>query len=66
MKTIHIDGMSCAHCVKAVEQALRSIDGVQVHTVEVGTVQITKADSVADDQITAAIEAEGYQVRAMA
>lgn len=66
MKTIQIDGMSCGHCVRAVEQALRALDGVDVHTVEVGTVQITQSDAVTDEQIRAAIEEEGYQVRAIA
>lgn len=27
-KTIYVEGMSCGHCVKRVENALKSIDGV--------------------------------------
>jgi copper chaperone len=28
MKTIKVKGMSCSHCVKAVTEALKAIDGI--------------------------------------
>jgi copper chaperone CopZ len=68
MKTIiyGIDGMSCGHCVKAVERALRGVTGV--HSVEVSlTDRLARVtvdlaifqDSVARD----AIASEGYTIR---
>lgn len=32
-----IDGMSCGHCVMAVQKALRALDGVDVQQVQIGS-----------------------------
>jgi copper chaperone len=39
MKELHltIEGMSCGHCVRAVSEAVKGIDGVEVDTVEIGS-----------------------------
>ena len=34
--TLRIDGMSCAHCVRAVRDALAAVPGASVERVEVG------------------------------
>lgn len=63
-KTIHIDGMSCAHCVAAVKSELEALDGasnIQVSleekkaTLEAGAV-------VTDDMLREAIGEAGFTV----
>ncbi len=62
-KTIRIEGMSCGHCVKAVREALERVDGIRVHTVEIGTAVFEIDDSVADfDTVSRAVEEAGYTV----
>ena len=69
MKTItyFIDGMSCNHCVKAIDRALRSVQGVtnvEVHLSE-NVAHVTVDPSTFRDQVARdAITAEGYSVRA--
>ena len=62
--TLAIDGMSCGHCVRAVQSALESVEGVRVEQVALGsaTVAIDPART-APDTLTAAIEDAGYQAR---
>lgn len=61
--TFEITGMSCGHCVKAVDRALRSADGVEVEQVVVGsaTVQFDPAKTTAAD-LAERIANEGYPV----
>ncbi|MEM1126613.1 MAG: heavy-metal-associated domain-containing protein [Bacteroidota bacterium] len=59
--TLTIGGMSCAHCVRAVEEALRGLPGVTVHQVEIGAAQITRdPHRTPDQQLAEALEAEGF------
>lgn len=61
--TLSIDGMSCSHCVRAVDGALNALDGVDVEAVEIGSARIThEPDAVPLERITAAIEEEGFSV----
>jgi copper chaperone len=60
--TIRIQGMSCGHCVRAVDAALRKLPGVQVVRVAVGEAVVETSGPPNLDQIRHAIEAEGYQV----
>lgn len=60
-----IDGMSCGHCVRAVENALAGLNGVTVEQVEVGQATVTYDRAVTTpDRIAKAIEGEGYTVAA--
>lgn len=61
--TFEITGMSCGHCVKAVDHALRAADGVEVEQVVVGsaTVRFDPAKTSASD-LAERIADEGYQV----
>ena len=38
--TLKVDGMSCGHCVKAVEKALAAVDGATTESVQVGSATI--------------------------
>jgi copper chaperone len=63
MKPVHltIEGMTCEHCVRAVEGRLRRTPGVEVDRVAVGSadVKIDPAQTSVDD-LADAIADEGY------
>jgi len=64
MKTVLflIDGMTCHHCVKAVESALKSI-GIDNYSVQIGSASVTFDENLLDEEtIATAIEDEGYKV----
>ena len=64
-ETLQIDGMSCGHCVRAVQGTLEALDGVEVHTVEIGSAQISYDPATTDSaSIVDAIEEAGYTVPA--
>ena len=60
---LRITGMSCGHCVQAVRRALESVPGVAVDDVKIGTADVTFDESTTSgDQVTQAVEDEGYAV----
>ena len=63
-KTIHIEGMMCAHCEATVKKALEALDGVQSAEVshEAGTAVVTLTGEVADDALRDAVQAKDYTV----
>ena len=61
-KTIHIDGMMCAHCTGRVEKALNDLPGVEA-TVDLDSKSaVTCAPDVSDDTLRQAVEDAGYHV----
>ena len=63
--TLNVSGMSCEHCVKAVNNALAAIAGVKDITVSLkdGKVSFSHDPAKAPlDKIKAAIIEEGYEV----
>ena len=59
-----IEGMTCGHCVRGVEQALGSVPGVHVERVEIGSAVVSYDPAAAKpEQIDEAIAEEGYRVR---
>ena len=63
--TLKVEGMSCGHCVKAVNDALAGIPGVTDVNVSLqdGTASFNHDPSLAPlDAIKAAITEEGYNV----
>jgi copper chaperone len=57
-----IQGMSCSHCVAAVERALATVPGVQVDNVAIGKATVTYApDKTSTATITDAINDAGYE-----
>lgn len=64
MKTIKVQGMSCNHCVMAVEKALNGIGGVTGVKVDLnkGEVSFEEQGTVAMDAVKQAIEKAGYTV----
>ena len=63
-KTIHIEGMMCAHCEATVQKALEALDGVESAAVshEAGTAVVSLSHPVADADLQAAVEAKDYTV----
>ena len=61
--TMRIEGMSCGHCVRAVDGALKAIDGVGVEQVQIGQATVSyDPRTTSPEQITGAVAAEGYAV----
>lgn len=62
--TLAITGMSCSHCVAAVEKALAALSGVAAAAVAVGSARIEyDPQRVRPERIAAAIRAAGYEPR---
>jgi len=64
-KTLKVEGMSCHHCTEAVTRAVRALAGVQHVEVSLQTkaADVRYDESVlAESDLVAAIEGEGYQV----
>ena len=63
-KTLHIEGMMCAHCEAHVRKALEAIDGVSaaVASHEKGTAVVTLTKPVDNDVLRQAVEAQEYKV----
>lgn len=63
--TFEISGMSCGHCVKAVDKALTALEGVTVEQVVVGQAAVAFDPArVEARHIADAIADAGYQVTA--
>jgi Cu+-exporting ATPase len=63
-----IDGMTCASCVNRIERFLRKTAGVEAATVNLATEMATiryLPDVAGRDDLVGAVEAAGYDVRAM-
>ncbi len=66
MVEFEISGMSCGHCVKAVQQALATVAGVTTETVAVGAATVTYDPAiVAVAQLRDVVEDAGYAVVAV-
>jgi copper chaperone len=60
---LKIDGMTCGHCVSAVDKALKGIDGVTVENVAVGSATVSyDPTAVSEDRIAEVVADEGYSV----
>ncbi len=64
VKTLNIEGMSCMHCVKKVEAALKEVKGVKSVNVslENKTAEVTLKEDVDDSVLKKAVEDAGYEV----
>ncbi len=61
---IKIEGMSCGHCQKAVEKALRTLPGVTGADVnlQTGEATVTITGEVAREQLEQVVATAGYRV----
>lgn len=59
--TLSITGMSCGHCVAAVSNVLKAIDGVTVEEVRIGSAKVAyDAAKVSPAALAQAVTEEGY------
>ena len=67
-KVLVVEHMSCDHCKRTVEQALKAVDGVQDALVDLEqkTATVTLQKDVPDDVLRHAVEAEEYEVLSIA
>lgn len=65
VKTLNVEGMSCMHCVKKVETALKEIKEVKSVKVslENKTAEVTLKEDVDNSVLKKAIEDAGYEVK---
>ncbi len=62
--TLNVTGMSCGHCVKAVEGAVQGVGATGKVDLEQQSVRVDFEESkVSLDAIKAAIEEQGYDVK---
>jgi copper chaperone len=59
---LHIEGMSCGHCLNAVNQALTAVPGAKVDTVRIGRAEVEMPDAGSSDALVTAVEEAGYTV----
>jgi len=62
---LHVEGMACEHCVKAVTKAVGALEGVKAVTVSLQGKTVTveyHPQSVTLAQMKQAIEDQGYDV----
>lgn len=63
---VHIEGMSCSHCIDAVEGELKQIDGLTVEEVGIGRARVRyDASEVSPNAIESAIDEAGYSVQSV-
>lgn len=63
--TLTIGGMSCSHCLNAVNRALSALPGVRIKGVQVGRAEVVYEPSAGmAEKIVAAVEHAGYAVLA--
>jgi copper chaperone len=61
--TLHIQGMSCGHCLSAVKRGLTAVPGLEVVSVTMGRAEVRYDPSVVgEDAVVEAVEQEGYSV----
>ncbi len=63
-RSYQVVGMTCGHCVAAVEREVGAIDGVTGVDVDLptGAVVVRSTRPIADDEMAAAIDEAGYQL----
>ena len=65
--TLHIDGMSCGHCLNAVNRALAALPGVEVDSVRIGRAELRYDERTMEPtRIEAAVADAGYRATAAA
>lgn len=57
---LKVDGMSCGHCVRAVESALAEVPGVTVEQVQIGSAKVRVEDATTVTSLVDALADAGY------
>jgi copper chaperone len=65
-KVLSVEGMSCAHCVAHVKEALASVPGVTKAEVDLGKKQaVVEGSSLDDAALKSAVAEAGYEIAAI-
>jgi copper chaperone CopZ len=60
--TLHIEGMSCGHCLNAVSRALGSVPGVRIDAIRIGRADVSYDESTTGpSQLEGAVADAGYR-----
>ena len=64
--TITVDGMTCGHCVSAVQSEVGKVDGVTDVSVDLSSGEVTVVAETTPDPsaLQAAVEQAGFELRA--
>ncbi|MBJ67616.1 MAG: cation transporter [Candidatus Latescibacterota bacterium] len=65
MIRVSVEGMSCEHCVRSVQEALESLEGIASVSVSLEDGAALVEGQVSDDAIRAVLEEEEYVVPAI-
>lgn len=64
--SLAIEGMSCHHCLNAVNKALTALPGVTIESVRIGRAEVAFDPGQANaEQIIAAVTEAGYRAHAV-
>lgn len=64
--TLAIGGMSCGHCLNAVNKAIAAVPGVEIKSVQIGRAELRVPDAAsADLAVKAAVEGAGFKVEGL-
>lgn len=62
-RTYTVEGMSCAHCVRAVEEEVGRVPGVTAVEVDLASGRLAvRGEEIDDDAVRAAVDEAGYAV----
>ena len=60
--TLHIEGMSCGHCLNAVNRALSGVPGVRIDAVRIGRAEVSYDDTTTTPlDLESAVAEAGYR-----
>jgi copper chaperone CopZ len=60
--TLHIEGMSCGHCLNAVNRALNAIPGVRIDAIRIGRADVSyDENTTGPSDLEAAVADAGYR-----
>lgn len=61
---LFIEGMGCDHCVRAIDGALKKVEGVEKVEVELGHAVVEAKETLDPAALRVAVESEGYRLKA--
>ena len=60
-RVFQVTGMTCDHCQRAVDSAIRQLHGVQNVRVNLNTGEAKVVGNASDQEVSAAVEEAGYE-----
>lgn len=63
---LRVEGMTCAHCKRAVEESLAKVQGVEYVEVDLPSGRATVGGTAAASDLLVAVEEEGYDATVVA